>query len=125
MFFEGNAEFFGALADVFAIDAAGEGFVFEAFFYGVGFQIENAFRRANVGAGHQEAGEFVAGEERVFQRGLPRHVGVVGVRKDGTNQFFRDSRRRAEFLPLRRDARRPRRERCWGSARNRNRGAAR
>jgi hypothetical protein len=54
--FERDAEFFGAFADVVAVDATGEGFVFQALFHGVGFQVENAFRWANVGAGGEEAG---------------------------------------------------------------------
>src|SRR6266849_11024425 len=45
--FEGDAQLFGAFADVFAADAFGEGLVFHAAFDGIHFQIEDAFRGAN------------------------------------------------------------------------------
>jgi hypothetical protein len=40
--FEGDAELFGSFADVFAAYAFGEGFVFQAAFDGIHFQIEDA-----------------------------------------------------------------------------------
>ena len=41
--FERDAKFFGAFADVIAVHAFGEGFVFEAALHGVDLEIENAF----------------------------------------------------------------------------------
>jgi len=67
MFFERDAEFFGAFADIIAGDAFGEEFVFHAALHGVHLEIENAFRRADVGASGEEAGELVAGEEPCAQ----------------------------------------------------------
>src|SRR5712671_7594738 len=49
--FQGDAELFGAFSDVIAVDAFGEGFVFHAAFHGIHFQIEDALRGANIGAG--------------------------------------------------------------------------
>jgi hypothetical protein len=43
VFFERDAEFFSAFADVVAADTFGEGFVFEAALHGVDFKIEDAF----------------------------------------------------------------------------------
>src|SRR5208337_114452 len=40
---ERNPELSGALDDVFAVDAAGEGFILHAFFHRTDFQIKNAF----------------------------------------------------------------------------------
>src|SRR5580704_8891860 len=71
---EGDAELFGAFDYVFAGDAAGESFVFHALFHGAGLEIEDAFGGAHQGAGDEEAGELVAGKERVFERRLPRHA---------------------------------------------------
>jgi hypothetical protein len=86
--FEGDAQLFGAFADVVAVDAFGEGFVFETAFDGIHFQIEDAFRGANVGAGGEKAGKFVAGEEGVLEGGLAGHVAIVGVREDGADNFL-------------------------------------
>jgi hypothetical protein len=86
--FEGDAQFFGAFADVFAAYAFGEGFVFEAALHGIHFQIEDALRGAHVGAGGEEAGEFVAGEEGVLERGLTGDVAVVGVGENGADDLL-------------------------------------
>ena len=85
---EGEAEFFSAFDYVFAGDAPGECFVFHTFFHGAGFEIEDAFRGANQGAGDKEAGEFVTSEERVFQRRLAGNVAVVRVGEDGAGDFL-------------------------------------
>jgi hypothetical protein len=85
---EGKVEFGSALDDVFAGDAAGEGFVFHAFFYGTGFEIEDGFGGADKGAGDEEAGEFVAGEEGVFEGSLARRVAIAGMGEDGADDFF-------------------------------------
>ena len=87
VFFERNTEFLGATANVVAIDAAREGFVFETAFYGIDLEVEDAFGRADVSAGGKKAGEFVAGEEYVFQRRLARHIAIVGVRENGADNF--------------------------------------
>ena len=56
MVFKGNAEFFGALVHVVAVDAAGEGFVFQFFLHGRGFDFVDAFAGFNEGASGEEAG---------------------------------------------------------------------
>lgn len=94
---ERNAKFFGTFEHVFAADPAGEGFILHALFYRADFEIENAFRRPNVGAGGQKAGKFVAGEQRVFEWRLTRDAGVVGVREDGTNKLFAVTMRAEDF----------------------------
>ena len=48
--FEKDAEFFGAFADIVARDSAGKRFILHALLHRIRFQIENAFRRADVGA---------------------------------------------------------------------------
>ena len=88
VFFERDAEFFGAFADVFARDAAGEGFILQALFHRIDFQIENTFRRADVTAGGEKAGEFIAGKERVLERRLARDTGIVRMRENGADNFF-------------------------------------
>ena len=79
-----NAEFGCAFDDVFAIDAAGEGFILHAFFHRTDFQIKNAFRGAHIGAGGKEAGEFVAREEGVFEERFARHAAIIGKRRRRT-----------------------------------------
>jgi hypothetical protein len=88
MVFERDAQLFGAFADVVAADAFGEGLVFHAAFDGIHFQVEDALRRANVGAGGEKAGQFVAGEEGVLEGRLARHVAIVGVGEDGADDFL-------------------------------------
>jgi hypothetical protein len=88
VFFEGNAELLGAPANVFAGNAAGEGFVLEALEDGTDFEIEDGFGRPNVGAGGKKAGELVAGKKHVLERGLAGDASVVGVGKDGANHFI-------------------------------------
>lgn len=88
VFFQRNAEFFGSLDYVFAVDAARKGFVLQAFLHGTCFQIKDTFRWANIRAGGDEACELVASEEGVFESGLPRNVAVVGVRQDGADHFL-------------------------------------
>ena len=84
---ERDVEFFGALAHVFAADGAGEGFVLHALFNRANFQVEDAFGGTNVSAGSEKAGEFVAGEKGVFEMRFASDAGVIGVGKDGANQF--------------------------------------
>src|SRR5260370_2437257 len=51
--------------------------------------MEDGFRGANVGAGGEKAGEFVAGEEGVLGRGLTGHVAIVGVGENGADDLLR------------------------------------
>src|SRR5262249_39681018 len=88
MFLETNAQFFGASADVVAADPFSKGFIFQAAFDGINLEIEDAFRRAYIGARSQKAGQLVAGKQRVLQSGLSRDVAIVGVRKDGPNDLL-------------------------------------
>ncbi len=52
------------------------------------FQIEDALRGANVGASGEKAGQLVAGEEGVLERGLAGDVAVVCVGEDGADDFL-------------------------------------
>ena len=88
MFFERDANFFGAFDDIFAANAASERFVLHAFLHGTGFQIQNTFRWSHIRAGGNEAGEFVAGEQRFLQRRIAGDAGVIGVGKNGADNFF-------------------------------------
>jgi hypothetical protein len=85
--FERDAELLGAFADVFAVDAFGESFIFQAALHGIYLEIKDAFRGADVGAGGEETGEFVASEKSVFERGLARDAGIIGVGEDGADDF--------------------------------------
>ena len=66
MFFEIHTEIGGAFNDVFAVDAAGEGFVLHFFTDGWGFDLGERFSRFDEGASGDESGKFIAGEERLF-----------------------------------------------------------
>ena len=56
MVFKGNAEFFGALVHVVAIDAASESFVFEFFLHTGSFHFVDAFAGLDESAGGQKSG---------------------------------------------------------------------
>jgi hypothetical protein len=99
--FERDAEFFRALADVFPADAFGKGFVFEPAFYGIHFEIEDALCRPDVSASGEESGELIASVERVLQRGLARNARIVGVGKDGADDFFGVAAFAEDFRALR------------------------
>src|SRR5258708_14852156 len=86
--FQRDAEFVGAFADVVAADAFGEGFVLEAAFDGIHFQVEDALRGTNVGAGGEKAGKLVAGEQGVLERRMAWDVAIVGVGEDGADDFL-------------------------------------
>ena len=86
--FERYADLFGAFGDVFAANAAGERFVLHAFLDGTCFQIQNTFRWSHVRAGGNEAGEFVAGEQRFLQRCIACDASVIGVGEDGADDFI-------------------------------------
>src|SRR6266568_4703154 len=86
--FKRNAKLFGAFADILAGDAFGKELVFEAALHRVNLKIENAFRRTHISASGEKAGNLVAGEQRVLQRGLPRHVGVIRMREDGADDLL-------------------------------------
>src|SRR5258707_12785950 len=88
MFFERDAELFGAFANVWARDALGEKLVFHAALHGVDLEVEDAFRRTNVGAGGQKASQFITSEERVLEGGLAGDVAIIGVRENGADNFF-------------------------------------
>lgn len=89
VFFERDAEFFGAFDYIFTADASREGFVFHALFDGAGFKIEDALRRTDVGAGGEEAGELIAGKKCVLKRRFAWDAAVIGVGEDGADHFFR------------------------------------
>lgn len=85
---ERDAEFFSAFHNVLATHTAGESLIFHALSHGANFEIENALRRTNIGAGCEKTGEFVTSEKRVLERSLPRDAGVIGVRENGADEFF-------------------------------------
>ena len=66
MLFEIQTEVSGAFDDVFAMDAAGEGFVLHFFPDGWGFDLRERFARLDEGASGDESGKFIAGEEGFF-----------------------------------------------------------
>ena len=66
MLFEIQTEVGGAFDDVFAVDAAGEGFVLHFFTDGWGFDLGQGFSRLNEGASGNESGKFIAGKEGFF-----------------------------------------------------------
>src|SRR6267154_2774898 len=86
--FQCDAKLFGAFAHILARHALGEEFVFHAPLHRVHFQIQNTFRRSHVRPSGQEAGQLVAGKERVLQRRLARHVRIVRVREDGADDLL-------------------------------------
>ena len=86
--FEWNAEFGGAVYDVVAIYAAGEGFVFELLFHGCGFDVGDFLRWFDESAGGEETGEFVAGKKRVLERRDALDARIVCVALDRANHFF-------------------------------------
>jgi len=88
VFFERDGEFFRAFNHIFAIYPPRKGFVLHAFLYRTGLQIQNAFGRADVRAGGNETGEFVAGKESFLELGIARHARVIRVRKNRADDFF-------------------------------------
>jgi hypothetical protein len=86
--FEIHAEVGRAFDDVFAVDAAGEGFVLHFLAHALGFDFGERFSRLDESAGSDEAGEFIAGEEGLFHRREARHAAVLSVRHDGAAHFF-------------------------------------
>ena len=60
---EVDAKFGGALDYVFAVDAAGECFVFHFLSHAGDFDVGDGLRGLDQGTGGEEAREFVAGEE--------------------------------------------------------------
>ena len=62
VFFQGNAKLSGAVADIVAIDTAGEGFVFQTLFDGIDFQIKNTLGRADIRARGKKSGKLIARE---------------------------------------------------------------
>src|SRR6202012_2417576 len=84
-----DGKFFRAVEDIVAVDAAGEGFVFELFADAGGFDIVDRFAGFDEGAGGEEAGELVAGEENFVQMREARGAGVLGVAEDGVTDLRR------------------------------------
>jgi len=99
--FERDAKLFRSFADIFAAHALGESFVFQAALHGVHFEIEDAFRGANVGARGEKSGELVTSEKRVLERRSARDSGIIRVREDGANDFFRIAALAKNFRALR------------------------
>ncbi|PYU41960.1 MAG: hypothetical protein DMG53_20710 [Acidobacteria bacterium] len=104
---QGRASFFPTTIlskwfNILARHALGEEFVFHAPLHGVHFQIQNTFRRAHVRTSGQEAGQLVAGKERVLQRRLARHVRIVRMREDGADDLLGVAHFAQDFCALRR-----------------------
>ena len=85
---EVDAELGCALNDVFAVDAAGEGFVFHLFLHARDFDVGDGFRRLDQGAGGEEAGQLIAGKEDFGEVRGARHAGVERVAKDCGAEFL-------------------------------------
>src|SRR6266478_266946 len=73
--FEIQTEVGGAFDDVFAVDAAGEGFVFHFFPDGWGFDLRERFSRLDESASGYESGKFIAGEKSFFHGREARDAG--------------------------------------------------
>lgn len=71
------------MIDIVAVDAAGEGFVFELLFDSSYFHVGDGFRWFDQGAGGQEAGQLVAGEENLVEVRDARNAGVLRMAEDG------------------------------------------
>jgi len=71
MFFERDADFFGALMTSSRLTRARTLWSFMRFFTEAGFQVQNTFRWPHIRASGNEAGEFIAGEH-VFSSGVSR-----------------------------------------------------
>ena len=113
-----DPELLGALVDVLPVDAGGEGRLLQLLLDRLRLE-----RRDPVGpdeaARVDEAGELVAGEERLLQRRVPRQAEVRGVRET-------PRRPRPASPPRAGSAHRPVGAcRAWGAARSRSRAAAR
>jgi hypothetical protein len=74
---------------VVAIDAAGKGFVLHLLFHAGYIDVVNGLRRLDEGAGGEEAGELIAGEERPGELRLARDAGVFGVAENSGAHFLR------------------------------------
>ena len=82
-----DAELLGALVDVVPVDAGGERRLLQLLLHRLRLE-----RRDPVGphepAGVDEAGELVAGEERLLQRRVARQAEVRGVREDALDHLL-------------------------------------
>src|SRR5450759_69888 len=84
---EVDAKLVGALVDLAAIDFGGEGGLFQLLAHRLRLERVDAVG-AHQPAGVHEAGQLVAGEDRLLQRGLARYAGVDGVREDRPNDLL-------------------------------------
>ena len=84
-----DSQFGCAVDDVVAVDAAGEGLVLELLPDAGDFDIVDGFAGLDERAGGEEAGELVAGEERLVQMRDARRAGVLGVAEDGVANLRR------------------------------------
>ncbi len=85
---EVDAEFGCALHDVLAVDAAGEGLVFHLFLHARNLDVGDGFGGLDQGAGSEEAGQLIAGEEDFGEVRGARHAGVERVAKEGDAKFL-------------------------------------
>lgn len=80
---EVDAELGGTLNDLVAVDGAGEGFVLHLLADAFCFDFVDGAGRLDVADGGEEAGEFVTGEQDLFERRLAGDARVSGVGEDG------------------------------------------
>src|SRR5262250_92724 len=86
--FEGDAELLSASREIFAADAAGEGFIFHLALHGIGLDFEDGLAGLDERAGGEEAGHFVAGKKRAIERSFAGDSGVIGVGEDGVEHLL-------------------------------------
>src|SRR5215204_5315971 len=86
-----DSEFPRAVFDVFAAYRAREGFVLQLLPNRLQVNFGDALRGLNVRYRGKEAGQFIAGEECLFQQAVARDAAVVRVREDGAANVFGDA----------------------------------
>lgn len=82
-----DAQFCGALDHVFAVDAAGKGFVLHFLSHAGDFNFGDLLARFHKRAGGEESGKFVAGKERLIQMRHAGNAGVLSVSEDRRAQL--------------------------------------
>ena len=80
---ERQADLLGAVVDVLAVDAAGEGLLFQPLLHRGEVDVGERLAGLDQGHGGDEAGELVAGVEGLGEAGLARRAGVGRVAQDG------------------------------------------
>jgi len=78
---------------------AGEGLVFHLLPDAGDFNVGDGFGGLDEGAGGEEAGQLIAGKERLVEVGDARRAGVLGVAEDGSAHLLGQPRRSSSRTP--------------------------